>query len=102
MDRARPRQDEVTVIYYRLDVAATMTGLSAQRVRTYVRHGFVQPARVENRQLLFSTNELAELRRIRRLSDDLGLNLAGIQVALQLLSEVSRLQSMLDERAPER
>jgi MerR family transcriptional regulator/heat shock protein HspR len=102
MDRARPRQDEMTVNYYRLDLAATMTGLSVQRVRTYVRHGLVQPARVENRQLLFSTNELAELRRIRRLSDDLGLNLAGIQVALQLLNEISRLQSMLDERTPQR
>jgi hypothetical protein len=57
----------------------------------------IDEARVENRQMLFGEDELVQLRRIRRLADDLGLNLAGIEVALRLLDEVARLQGRVAE-----
>jgi MerR family transcriptional regulator/heat shock protein HspR len=92
------RMQPETTRYYRLDAAATLAGLSTRRVRAYVRHGLVRPARIEGRQVLFSDAELAQLRRIRRLADDLGINLAGIEVTLRLLDEVARLREGLTER----
>ena len=87
-----------TAGYYRLDTVATLSGLSKGRVRTYLRSGFVRPARVDGRQMLFGNAEIAQLRRIRRLADDLGLNLAGIDVTLNLLEQISQLQNELAER----
>lgn len=86
--------------YYRIDVAASMSGLTVHRVRTYVRQGLIAPARYEERQMVFEETQLAQLRRIRRLSDDLGMNAAGVEVVLRLLDEVARLQAQLDERGP--
>jgi MerR family transcriptional regulator/heat shock protein HspR len=85
--------------HIRLEVAARQVDLPPARVRRYVRTGLVRPARVEGRVALFGEAELARLRKIRRLRDDLGLNMAGLEVALRLLDEIQRLQSALDERA---
>ena len=86
------RQSE-PIGYYQLDIAAKLTGLSKSRIRTYVKHGFVTPADVAGRKVLFGDAELMQLRRIRRLADDLGINTAGIEVVLRLLDEVERLQT---------
>jgi MerR family transcriptional regulator/heat shock protein HspR len=86
------RQSE-PIDYYRLDIAAKLTGLSTTRIRAYVKHGFVTPADVAGRQVLFGDAELMQLRRIRRLADDLGINTAGIEVVLRLLDELERLQT---------
>lgn len=83
--------------FVRLDAAATVVGVSRGRIRTYVRAGVVHPARVEGRQMLFGPVELARLRRIRRLSEDLGLNIAGVEVALRLQDQISALRRELAE-----
>jgi MerR family transcriptional regulator/heat shock protein HspR len=85
--------------HIRLEVAARQVNLPPARVRRYVRSGLIHPARVEGRVALFGEAELARLRKIRRLRDDLGLNMAGLEVALRLLDEIQRLQDALDERA---
>ncbi len=81
--------------YVRLEVAARLVRLPPARVRRYVRAGLVQPPRVEGRSPLFSEAELARLRRIRRLADDLGLNAAGVEVAVRLLDEIEALRAAL-------
>jgi MerR family transcriptional regulator/heat shock protein HspR len=86
------RQSE-PIGYYQLDIAAKLTGLSTRRIRAYVKQGFVTPADVTGRQVLFGDAELKQLRRIRRLADDLGINTAGIEVVLRLLDELERLQT---------
>lgn len=91
-------QEPETTRLYRLETAASMTGMSTSRVRTYVKWGFVRPARVEGRRPLFGESELAQLRQVRRLADDLGLNLAGIEVTLNLLNEVARLRGLVAAR----
>ncbi len=77
---------------YQLDVAAQLAGLSVTRVRRCMRAGLVQPARVDGGLPRFGELELARLRKIRRLVDDLGLNLAGADVVLRLLDEIHQLR----------
>ncbi len=91
-DQARRASD------YELEVAARLTRLPVARVRRYVRVGLVQPIRVEGRTARFGEEELARLRKIRRLADDLGLNPEGVEVALRLLDEIESLQRALEAR----
>ncbi|RLC66507.1 MAG: MerR family DNA-binding transcriptional regulator [Chloroflexi bacterium] len=80
--------------YITVAVAARRSGLTARTVRRYIRRGLVSDKLTEN--------ELARLRRIRRLTR-LGINLAGVEVILhmrrrieELQTEVDRLQRLLD------
>ena len=82
----------------RLEVAARMVRVTPARVRYYVRAGFVRPTRVEGDAPYFGDDELARMRRIRRLQEDLGLNGAGVEVVLHLIDEVEQLQAALERR----
>ena len=86
------------VAVYELETAARLTRLPPGRVRRYVRVGLIRPARVEGRTAFFSEDELARMRMIRRLGDDLGLNAAGVEVALRLIDEIRTLRKALDAR----
>jgi MerR family transcriptional regulator/heat shock protein HspR len=89
--------------YVRLDAAAALVHLPPARIRLYVRQGIVHPSRTEGRTILFSEPELARLRKIRRLTEDLGLNTAGVEIVLRLLEDMDRLRSALeDQPAPAR
>jgi len=83
---------------YELETAARLTRLPPARVRRYVRVGLIRPARVEGRIAFFSDAELARLRTIRRLGEDLGLNAAGVEVALRLVDEIKTLRKALEAR----
>jgi chaperone modulatory protein CbpM len=87
-----------SVAVYELEAAARMTRLPPARVRRFVRVGLIRPIRVEGRNAFFSDAELARLRTIRRLGEDLGLNAAGIEVALRLIDEIRTLRSAGDAR----
>ena len=87
---------------YELEAAARITRLPPARVRRYVQVGLIRPIRVEGRTAFFSDAELARLRTIRRLGEDLGLNAAGIEVALRLVDEIRTLRSALDARPDRR
>jgi DNA-binding transcriptional MerR regulator len=87
---------------YELETAARMTRLPTARVRRYVRVGLIRPIRVEGRNAFFGDAELARLRTIRRLGDDLGLNTAGVEVALRLVDEIRALRHALDARSDRR
>ena len=84
------------VAVYELETAARITRLPPARVRRYVRVGLVRPVRVEGRNAFFSDAELARLRMIRRLAEDLGLNAAGVEVVLRLVDEIRTLRAALD------
>ena len=73
---------------YELETAARLTRLPAARVRRYVRIGLIRPSRTEGGTAFFGDAELARLRTIRRLREDLGLNAAGVEVALRLVDEI--------------
>lgn len=83
---------------YALESASTLSGLPRGRIIRYVRVGLVRPRGQEGRHPVFGEEELMRLRRIRRLSDDLGLNLPGVEVAMRLLDEIAALQDALEKR----
>lgn len=88
--------------YWRLEAAASLVRLSPARIRRYVRLGLVRPSRREGKAALFGEVELARLRRIRRLTEDLGLNIAGVEVALRLLDEIEVQRILLRQRPHDR
>jgi DNA-binding transcriptional MerR regulator len=82
----------------RLAAAARLVRVSPRTLRHDVEIGLVQPARVEGTVVFFGESQLAEFRRIRRLRRDLGLNTAGVELALRLLDEIRSLREQLDTR----
>jgi MerR family transcriptional regulator/heat shock protein HspR len=80
-----------------LEAAAAATRLPPSRVRYFLRVGLIHPSRIEGRVPFFGEAELAQLRRIRRLRDDLGLNVAGIEVVLRLIDEIEGLRRELGQ-----
>ncbi len=82
-----------------ISVAARMLGLRTQTLRYYERLGLIEPSRTRGNQRVFSRRDIEKVQRIRDLMEDLGVNLAGVEVMLKLLSrleaseqEVARLQ----------
>jgi DNA-binding transcriptional MerR regulator len=87
---------------YELEAAARIARLPPARVRRFVQVGLIRPVRVEGRTAFFSDAELARLRTIRRLGEDLGLNAAGVEVALRLADEIRTLRTALAARSDSR
>ena len=79
----------------RLEAAAEQVRVPPARVRRYIRAGLLHPTYVEGRAVYFDEIEMARLRKIRRLRDDLGLDLAAIEVVLRLLDEIDTLRTAL-------
>ena len=73
-----------------ISVAARMLGLRTQTLRYYERIGLIEPSRTSGNQRVFSRRDIERVQRIRSLMDDLGVNLAGVEVLIRLLD---RLQS---------
>ena len=82
-ERATPRTGERP-----LESAAELVRVPPARIRYYVRVGLVRPSRVEGGAVYFGDSELARLRKIRRLHEDLGLEHGRVEVALRLLDEI--------------
>jgi MerR family transcriptional regulator/heat shock protein HspR len=92
MDRTDPTSG---VTYYHLTAAARLVGLPPSRVRRYVKVGLVATVVDERGTTVLGAAELARLRKIRRLTNDLGLNTPGVEVALRLLDEIDALRANL-------
>jgi MerR family transcriptional regulator/heat shock protein HspR len=79
-------------VRYQVTVAARMVGLSTARVRRYLEVGLVQASASDRGAPVLGAAELTRLRKIRRLTNDLGLNQPGVEVALRLLDEIEALR----------
>ena len=79
------RDDEPVFI---ISVAARMLGVRTQTLRYYERLGLIEPARTRGNQRVFSRMDIEKVQRIRGLMDDLGVNLAGIEVVMKLLQRL--------------
>lgn len=81
---------------YMIGIAARLTGLHPQTVRLYERLGLVAPQRTTNRNRLYSDADVQRLLQIRRLTQEMGVNLAGVEVILDLLAKMERMQEEID------
>src|SRR5437762_14092329 len=82
---------------YFISVAARMLGMHPQTLRKYERLGLVQPSRTIGSMRLYSRDELERLKLIKRLVDDGGINLAGVQRLLEIAEVVQRLRPLMRE-----
>src|SRR5215218_11238811 len=82
-----------------ISVAARMLGMHPQTLRKYERLGLVQPNRTIGSMRLYSRDELDRLKIIKRLVDDGGINLAGVQRLLSIAEVVQRLRPMMRDEA---
>src|SRR5437016_13722071 len=84
---------------YFSSVAARMLGMHPQTLRKYERLGLVQPTRTIGSMRLYSQEELERLKLIKRLVDDAGINLAGVQRLLSIAEVVQRLRPLMREES---
>jgi MerR family transcriptional regulator/heat shock protein HspR len=84
-----------------ISVAAELAGMHAQTLRTYDRLGLVSPQRSSGGGRRYSQHDVDLLREVQRLSQDEGVNLAGIKRIIELTNQVEALQLRLRELAEE-
>lgn len=81
---------------YVISVAADLAGMHPQTLRQYDRLGLVQPGRTRGRGRRYSLRDIAMLREVQRLSQEEGVNLAGVKRILELEAEVQRLSRQVE------
>ena len=84
---------------YFISVAARMLGMHPQTLRKYERLGLVRPTRTVGSMRLYSRDELERLTLIKRLVDDGGINLAGVQRLLSAAEVVQRIRPLMRDEA---
>jgi MerR family transcriptional regulator, heat shock protein HspR len=84
-----------------ISIAAKMVGLHAQTLRYYERVGLIWPSRTVGRQRLYSPADIERLRKIKAFTDEMGLNLAGAEVALKLVDRIEELEKEVHELTKE-
>jgi MerR family transcriptional regulator, heat shock protein HspR len=84
-----------------ISVAAQLAGMHAQTLRTYDRLGLVRPRRSAGGGRRYSERDVDLLREVQRLSQDDGVNLAGIKRIIELTNQVEALQSRIRELTEE-
>ncbi|MEX1195163.1 MAG: helix-turn-helix transcriptional regulator [Dehalococcoidia bacterium] len=81
---------------YVISVAARMVGMHAQSLRNYERIGLIRPGRSQGRVRLYSQADIEHLRNIQRLVQDLGVNLAGVEVIMNMKQRIQRMEHDMD------
>ena len=82
---------------YVISVTARMLGVQTHTLRYYERIGIIEPARSRGNIRLYSERDIAQLRRAKTLMDDLGVNLAGVEVILRMVQRMNKLQNHMEE-----
>jgi MerR family transcriptional regulator/heat shock protein HspR len=85
-----------------ISVAAAMLDMHPQTLRKYERLGLVRPARTVGSMRLYSRDEIERLRFIKRLVDEAGVNLAGVQQLLSVAEAMQRIRPLMRSEALQR
>ncbi|MFO8011439.1 MAG: helix-turn-helix transcriptional regulator [Dehalococcoidia bacterium] len=80
---------------YVISIAARMVGVHAQTLRYYERAGIIEPSRSEGNQRLYSEEDIERLRQIKTLVDDLGINLAGVEIIIRLTQRITEMENQI-------
>jgi MerR family transcriptional regulator/heat shock protein HspR len=84
---------------FQISIVSRMIGLHQQTLRSYERIGLVKPHRTPGNTRLYSQRDVERLRTVTRLVNDLGVNLAGVDVILRMTSQIEQLQRELERVA---
>ncbi len=82
---------------YVISIAARMLGTQAHTLRYYERIGIIEPSRSRGNIRLYSERDIAHLRQVKGLMDDLGISLAGVEVILRMTRRINELQRHIEE-----
>ncbi len=82
--------------YYTIGIAAELCGMHEQSLRMYERRGLIAPRRSAGNIRRFSEEDVEQIRFIKRLVDDLGVNLAGVEVIMHMRQQLLDMQRELE------
>ncbi|MFC2057022.1 MerR family transcriptional regulator [Chloroflexota bacterium] len=77
---------------YVISVAARILGVRSYTLRYYEKIGIIEPSRSRGNVRLYSDRDIAQLRQMKTLMEDLGINLAGAEVILRMAQRMTELQ----------
>jgi MerR family transcriptional regulator/heat shock protein HspR len=83
---------------YHISIVAEMVETHPQTLRMYERMGLINPQRTRNNIRLYSDEDVALVRRIQHLTQELGVNLAGVEVVFKLLGEIERMRAHFESQ----
>lgn len=86
---------------YVISVAAELVDMHPQTLRLYERKGLIEPSRSAGKTRLYSQRDIEQLREIRRLTQELGVNLAGVEEIIKLRLKLDQLQDNMENRITE-
>jgi len=81
---------------YVISVAAELVDMHPQTLRLYERKGLIEPSRSTGKTRLYSQRDIEHLQEIRRLTQELGVNLAGVEEVIKLRNRLAELQDKLE------
>ena len=82
---------------YVISVAARMLSVQTHTLRYYEKVGIIEPSRSRGNVRLYSDRDIALLKRVKALVDDMGVNLPGVEVILRMMQHLGDLQIQLEE-----
>ncbi len=82
---------------YMIGVVAQMLNVHPQTLRFYEKKGLVRPSRTVGRTRMYSAEDVEELSRLLRLTRDLGVNLAGIEIILKMRRRMLEMQKQIED-----
>jgi MerR family transcriptional regulator, heat shock protein HspR len=88
------REDEPR---YVISVAARMLGIQTHTLRYYERIGIIEPSRSRGNIRLYSESDISDVRQMKRLMDELGVNLAGVEVILRMAKRMESMQGRIEQ-----
>jgi MerR family transcriptional regulator, heat shock protein HspR len=86
---------------YVISVAAELVDMHPQTLRLYERKGLIEPSRSAGKTRLYSQRDIEHLKEIRRLTQELGVNLAGVEEIIRLRRRLDMLQDQMEGRVGE-
>ena len=82
---------------YVISIAAKIVGIETHTLRYYERLGLVEPYRSEGKIRYYSEGDIERLRHIKTLMNDLGINLAGVEVVMRMGEKIAEMQQQIEE-----
>ncbi|PIE89022.1 MAG: hypothetical protein CR997_13180 [Acidobacteria bacterium] len=83
--------------YFSISIVAKTYGIHPQTLRLYEREGLLKPARTEGNTRLYSEEDIKQLESILNLTRDMGVNLAGVSIILNMREQIERMQVDVNE-----
>ena len=81
-----------------IGIASRLCNIHPQTLRQYERIGLIQPSRIGAKNRLYSEADIERVKRIQRLTQEVGVNLAGVEIILRLLEDMDSIRTDLEQQ----